>query len=309
MTGVAFAQDPPADPPAGGGVDVDASAGANATVGTDGVAVDANAAVSVTGVFTLANWPLSYVTRPQVIYKGGIELSPRFQLDYASGPDGMGGDTSSTITSIGIGGRYGVTDKVEILASFAPIILTGVEGIEAGDRVKGTVAAGVGLGLAQGKLDAEAKAALAYDLGGETAAILAGVDVRFNLGPKMWLGTPINRPGLVAFVKGFDNGMGGTISPIFFQLPAAFAFQATPALAFQANTNIFTVAFNDGGKLFTGGESVSFLFTDEGGGLPLDFDVIFALSNTMDVQANLDLGDVLNAGDAFSLSAGINLRL
>lgn len=298
MTGVAFADeptpdpnapptDPPADPTAGG------AAGA-----------DGNAAVTVGGAFSAETWPLEYTLRPQVLYKGGIEVSPRFNLAYAKV-----GDDSSTVTSLSVGGRYGVSDTLEILASYDGFILSGVDGIEFGDRVKGALTAGAGLGVAKGKLDAEVKAALTYDLGGETAAILAGVDVRFNLAPKMWVGTPVNRPGLVAFVKGFDDGMGGTVSPIFFRLPVAFAYQATPELAIQANTNLFNVAFNDAGKISTGGESVSFIFTDEGGGLPLDFDFIYALNHKMDVQANLGLGDVLNIGDVISVSAGVNIRL
>lgn len=299
MTGVAFAEDEAGAPPA---------EGSEVQPPPDGTPPP-TATAPTGGEFTAETWPKDYVNRPQNIYKGGIEISPRFGLDYTKTVDTAGNETSSTVTSLSVSGRYGVTDKIEALASYDGITLTGVEGISTGDRLKGQLLVGGGLILAKGKLDLEAKVALGYDFAGETAPLLAGVDVRYHISPKMWVGTPVNRPGLVAFLKGFDDGMGGTLSPLFFQLPAAFAFQATPELAIQANTNIFTIAFNDAGKLFTGGESVGFIFTDEGGGIPLDLDVIYALSNKMDVQANLDLGDLKNIGDAFALTAGVNIRL
>jgi hypothetical protein len=246
-----------------------------------------------------------------VIYQGGIEVSPRFELAYESFDDGMGGSSSSTVTSLGVGGRYGVANNVEILASFNRIILTGVEGIEAGDRVKGSFTAGAGISVARGKLDAEVKAALNYDLLLETAAVLAGVDVRFNINDKMWLGTPVNRPGLVAFVKGIEfdfGGMSTTISPIFFNLPVAFAFQATPELAFQANTGLLTLNLNEDAKGGPDGDALV-LFGSDGFGIPFDVDVIYALSNTMDVQANVNFGDLKNAGDVIGLTAGVNIRM
>lgn len=314
MTGVAFAQDPPPDD-AGGGGDAQPAGGeaggeAGATVGTDGTAMtppDAGASM----MYTADTWPKAYVKRPQVIYKGGIEVSPRLDIDYESFDDGMGNSDSSTVTSLGVGGRYGVADNIEILASFDRIVLTGVEGIETGDRVKGSFTAGAGIGVARGQLDAEVKAALNYDLLLETAAILAGVDVRFNINDKMWVGTPVNRPGLVAFVKGLEfdfGGMSTTISPIFFNLPVAFAFQATPELAIQANTGLFTLNLNEDAKGGPDGDTIVVLGSD-GFGIPFDVDFIYALSNKMDVQANLNLGDLKNAGDNIGISAGVNIRM
>ena len=298
MTGVAFADDapPPGDPPTGDPATAPPPDGAKVEVG-----------VAMGGVFTAETWPKEYVVRPQNIYGGGIEISPRFDLNYSSVDDGMGGTTSSTVTSIGVGGRYGISDKLELLAQFNRIVLTGVDGIEAGDRVKGSLTVGAGIGVAKGKLDAEVKAALNYDLLFETAAIFAGVDVRFHLGPKMWIGTPTNRPGLVAFVKGLDLGVA-TVSPIFFNLPVAFAFQATPELAIQANTALFRLNLNEDAKGGPDGDAL-FLFGSDQFGIPLDLDVIYAVSNKMDVQANLNFGDLNNAGDAIAISAGVNIRL
>lgn len=55
-----------------------------------------------------------------------------------------------------------------------------------------------------GTLILEPKVAFQYDLLLETAAVVAGVDVLYKLHDKIWIGTPVNRPGLVAFVKGLE---------------------------------------------------------------------------------------------------------
>ncbi len=311
MTGVAFADDPP--PPAGGGADAGASAGAGVSVGPDGAAANANVDVAVSaGVFTAATWPTEYVLRPQNLYKGGIEISPRLDVFYRA-EQGM--VPSSTVTALNVGGRYGVTDNLEILAAFDRIILTGIDNIESGDRVKGVLTAGAGIGVAKGQLDVEIKAAIQYDLGGlgftPPIFLLAGADVRFHLTPKMWIGTPINRPGIVF---GITNAKLGDMEipdskPFLINIPLAFAFQATPALAFQVNTDLLRFNLNDAAKGGPTGKSVTFLSQDEHGGIPLDFDVIFALSNKMDVQVKLDLGDVKDAGDVIDVVGGVNIRL
>jgi hypothetical protein len=305
MTGVAFADDPVV--PTGDATGTDGTAPP-----ADGAKPDAGAPAAAGGMFTADTWPKAYVERDQVIYKGGLELSPKFLLNYTSTTDTAGNSTSSTVTSIGVAGRYGITEKIEALFSFDPIILTGVDGIEAGDRVKGKLTAGAGIGVLKGKLDLEVKAALQYDLALESAALLAGVDVRYHLGPKMWIGTPVNRPGLVAFVKPItiDIPMVGSVdfSPIFFNVPVAFAYQATPELAIQANTALFRLNLNEDAKGGPDGDALFFVGSDEFG-IPFDIDVIYAVSNKMDVQGNLNFGDLKNAGDAIAVTAGVNIRL
>ncbi len=309
MTGVAFAEDPPKDPPA----DPPPDGGGAGAAGGAGVAVSAGGAV------TADTYAKGYVDRDQVIYKGGIEISPRFDLFYSKTVDTSGAESSSTVTALNVGGRYGITEKLEALASFDRIILTGVDGIEAGDRVKGVLTAGVGIGVLKGKFDVEVKAALQYDLGGAGITppvfLLAGADVRYHLSPKMWIGTPVNRPGIVfglTNVKLGDMEIEDT-KPFLINIPLAFAFQATPELAIQVNTDLLQLRLNDAAKgvdaMGNAGDAVTFIGTDEGGGFPLDLDVIFALSNKMDVQGKLDLGDLKNAGDAFRLTAGVNIRL
>ncbi len=312
MTGVAFAQDP--DPNAGGtaGATVDA----NASVGPDGANV--NAAVAG-GVYTAATWPLDFVNRPQNAAKGMFEVTPTAgfyrQTNSAGDP--------TTDTSINVAARYGISDKLELLFGFGGtqfqggvfehgIILTGIEdGEEGSNRFKGTLKFGVGLNLAEGKFDAEVKAGLFYDPIFKNSAVVAGVDVRYHISDKLWIGTPQNRPNLVFGLTNFEFlGMEQEDSkPIRISIPAAVAFQATPELAFQANTRLFDINLNDAAKGGENGDSVTFFSTDEFGGIPLDFDVVYALDHNLDVIGNLNLVDLKNAGDFLVIAAGINYRM
>jgi hypothetical protein len=316
MTGVAFAEDPPADPNAGGGgtdaTGAGAGANVNTTVGPDGVKVDASA------VITLENYPLAYVDRPQNMTKGNVEVSPKFQFLRQTADDGMGNSSSSNITDIGVGARYGITDKIEVLGAFNRVILTGVDGIETGDRLKGQLAVGAGIVVAKGKLDVEVKAGIIDELGGlgiEALVLQAGADVRFHVNDKIWIGTPNNRSGLIAGLTNLKFG-GMEIpdsKPLEIQIPLAVAFQATPELGIQANTRLFDIALNDASKgvdaMGEAGSAIQFISQDEFGGIPLDIDVIYALSNKMDVIVNLDLVDLKNAGDFLAITGGVNLRL
>jgi len=311
MTNVALADDPAPD--------------ATTTPPPDGTAptaptVKADANVSA-GVFTAATWPKEYVLRPQSAAKGMIEITPTFGIYRVTSDDGMGNSASKTSTSLNVAARYGISDKLELLAAFGGttinsglpehgIIVTGLsDGEPGGDRFKGDIKVGAGLVLAKGKLDAEVKVAFFDDLLLKNAAILAGADIRFHINEKMWIGTPQNRVGLFAGVKGLEFGgmeVPGT-KPLRLSIPAAFAFQATPELALQVNTRLLDINLNDDAKV--GDKGVTFFSQDEFGGVPLDVDVTFALNNKMDVIGNLNLVDLKNAGDFLVISAGLNVRM
>ena len=311
MTGVAFADDPPADPPAG------ATVSGEASVSPDGAKVDANASAAG-GAYTAMTWPLDFVNRPQNAAKGMIEITPTAGFYRQTNATG----DSSTDTSINVAARYGISDKLELLFGFGGtqfqggvfehgIILTGIEdGEEGSNRFKGTIKFGVGLNLARGKFDAEVKAGLFYDPIFKNSALVAGVDAHYHISDKLWIGTPQNRPGLIFGLTNFEFG-GMEIEdskPIRISIPAAVAFQATPELAIQANTRLFDINLNDAAK-GAGDDAVTFFSTDEFGGIPLDFDVVYALSHELDVIGNVNLVDLKNAGDFLVISAGINYRM
>ena len=320
MTGVAFAEDPTPDD-AGGAAGAGAAAGGTATVGTDGAKVDASATV---GIFTAATWPKAYVDRPQNAAKGMIEITPTFSFYRVTSTDAMGNSTSDNSSAINVAARYGVNDKIELLAAFGGssinggtipehgIIVTGLkDGEPGGDRFKGDIKIGAGIVVAKGKLDLEVKAAFFDDLLFKNAAILAGADVRYHVTPKIWIGTPQNRTGLTLGVKNLEFGgmeVPGT-KPLRLSIPAAVAFQATPDLAIQANTRLLDINLNDDAKGGPMGDSATFFGQDAFGGIPLDVDVTFALSNTMDVVGNLNLVNLKKTGDFLVISGGINIRM
>jgi hypothetical protein len=292
MTGTALADDPPAGGDGGGG---DAGAGAGTGGGATAGGGASVSAEGGAGVYTKENWPQANIDRPLTAAKGMIEVSPVF--NYAHAKDAMG--NSSDGTGASLFGRYGVSDKLEILAAYQNIRFS-----PGGFEAQGDLVVGAGFGAiaggAGGKLDIEPKAAFDYNLLAKTAVLAVGADVRYKVMPKLYVGTPINQPGLVITVKGIDI-LGTTVAPIFFDLPFAVGFQATPQLAVQVNTLLAHFKINDTAP------PNAFIFGDF---INLSADVLFALSNKMDVRVNLNLGDLKNAaGDNIGINAGVNVRL
>src|SRR5262245_29342839 len=77
---------------------------------------DANKPADVTaGVYTKANWPLAAIDRPLTAAKGMAEVSPLFALSKVKDQD--------TGMAINLDGRFGVSDKLEVIAGFDRIIL------------------------------------------------------------------------------------------------------------------------------------------------------------------------------------------
>jgi hypothetical protein len=272
MTGTAFAEEPA---PGGEGEAKPAPPAGGAAVG---VGVEA-------GVVTKANWPLAGIERPLTAAKSMIELSPTVTFAY----------TDADAEGLNLGFRYGISDKLEVLAAYQGIRLN------PNAEFKGGIVAGIGFnaikGAANGKLDLAIKAALGYDLNAETAVILAGPDVRYKLTPKMFIGTPQNTPGLVFTLKGVDVPMVGTVAPAHFIIPFAFGFQATPKVQLQAITQLVQIKITDSAN------------TSIADATPLLIDGLIALSNKMDVRVQLNLGDLQGLGDLIGINAGINFRL
>lgn len=292
LTGTALADDPPAGGDGGGG---DAGSGSGAGGGATAPAPTDGGGVAA-GMFTKENWPTASIDRPLSAAKGMIEIAPIF--NYAHAKDAMG--NSSDGTGASVVGRYGISDKLEALFGYS-----GIRFSPGGFEAKGDLQVGAGImavaGGAGGKLDIEPKAAFDYNLVLETAAIAVGADIRYKVTPKIFLGTPINKPGLVITVKGIDI-LGTTIAPIFFELPFAVGFQATPQLAIQVNTLLAHFKINDSGgaNTFVGADFI-----------PLNADILYGLSNKMDIRINLNLGDLKTIGDtnAIGVNAGVNVRL
>ncbi|MBP6841828.1 MAG: hypothetical protein KA190_31305, partial [Kofleriaceae bacterium] len=229
-------------------------------------------------------YPTAVIDRPLNIPKGTIELAPKLGVTI---PDE--GDTQIGIT---LGARYGINDKLEALLSYGL-------GISPSSDGKGPLTVGVGYSvLDDGKLSVEPKVAMLYDLNSEIAVLLAGADVRYKISDKLWVGTPMNQPGLALTVKGIDIGTG-EIKPMSFIIPLAVGFQVTPQIHAQLNTQLISIAINEdaGDTTFFGADYI-----------PVDLQAVYGLSSALDVTAGINLGDVSNFG-AIGINVGANYRL
>ncbi|MCW5807582.1 MAG: hypothetical protein KIT31_34815 [Deltaproteobacteria bacterium] len=288
MAGTAFAEEPAAGDGAGEGGEGGAAAGGEA------MPAPAAGGVSAEGGITKANWPLAAIDRPLTAAKSLIEISPILGVAHLSlGPLG-----SANAESISVLGRYGVSDKLEILGAYSGISL-GL--LDTESQFKGALTVGAGYnaiqGSAGGKLDLAVKGAIRYDLAGETAVILAGPDVRYKISPKLFIGTPQNVPGLTITLKGVKDVMGNSTNPIAFTIPFAVGFQATPKLQLQLFTEVANISISDSANTTIGD------FT------PITLDGIFALSNKMDVRAQFFTRDLQNFDTLLGFAAGVNIRM
>lgn len=266
--------------------------GGVALAGNDGAAGDPaqpEATEAADGQPTKDSWPKAAIERPLTAARGMIEVTPMGTFGHTSA-----GDTSVNSEGATIALRYGITNQLELGASYTGITFNPES------NFKGALAAGLGFnavhGAAGGKLDIAPKAAFVYDFAGETAEIRAGADVRYKISPRLFVGTPTNVPGLGVTVKGPDV-MGTSVNPIVFAVPFAVGLQATPELQLQASTILANFSIKDSATSYISDVT------------PLTIDALFALGHKMDVRIDLILADLQHAGDSIGVAAGLNVRL
>ncbi|MEO8700062.1 MAG: hypothetical protein ABI867_08465 [Kofleriaceae bacterium] len=260
-------------------------------------------------------YPLEDIKRPQVIPKRMLELTPRLAIEYVSDTGPTGVEASQTVTSLGIAGRYGIADKLELLGAFDRLVLSptpkDATGEDAnGDRLKGVLTGGAGYAITSGKLDLEAKGVLAYDARDEILVFAAGVDVRYKLSSALWLGTPVNEPGLVVTLRGADAGLT-EIRPTFFTIPIGLGYQPLPLLMLQVQTKLARLNLNEDAQLIAAAEagSADKKSVSIGGAdlVSLGVDGIYAVNRTLDLRVAIDF-ESTDLRDRFAFVAGINLR-
>src|SRR5262245_52333633 len=112
MAGNAFAEEP-----AAGGGGGDAAAGGASGGGAAGrPSVSAGAD---TGVVTKANWPLAGIERPLTAAKSLLEISPVLGIVHLN----LGMLGSANGDTLAVAGRYGISDKLELLFAYQGISL------------------------------------------------------------------------------------------------------------------------------------------------------------------------------------------
>jgi hypothetical protein len=276
----AFAQDPPADPPAGG----------------DGTAV-----VPVEGgAMTTPGWPKSQIDRPLTVLKGKLDALADIYILHSS-VTVLGMTSSATAEGLAVGAGYGITDKLEVGGSYA-FALHDFE-------IKGLLTVYGAFALMHtDKLDIGASADLAINLAPDdaTETIHAGLAVRYKVAPKfaVFTGTPSKIGGVTDLglrpagplgqhlTLGLNDGAAKT-----FSLPVGFGMQATPELFAYLNTNLLSITLSD---VPDGADRVTSIadFT------PLTLGALYAVNKNIDAAVSFGFLDLQNAGDAYLITVG-----
>lgn len=236
-------------------------------LGTSTLAIVATASLAAAEV----NQPVEIILRPQTTPGGQITVG---------GDLGLGFDP--TAIGLGISGAYGVSDQLEVGVGYG----LALEPFEA----KGDLGVEVAYNIMEGDLSVAAQASFGYSLLAEGISPLGlGARVRFRLGDNMAIFSPGNQ--IIAFLD-------GDVKPIFLQLPVGFAFQVNPNVYAFAGTNLAVIGLSDADGV------EGYIFADF---IPLALGAFFSPSNTMDLGASLDLGDL--KADEMDLAVILHARL
>ena len=288
--------DPPADGTAGGGGDGTAG---GAPAGGDGTApATGDGSMAPAGDGGMATWSKSVIDRPLTVMKGKLGVGVDLAIAHIS-ISILGTTSSSTSEGLLLSGAYGVTDKIEVGASYG-FSLHEFE-------IKGTLTPFAAISLVHSdKLDVAAGLDIAVDLNspdpssttGETTTtetLEAGLGVRYKITPKIaaFTGSPFPGGPVGQHLKiGFQEGASKT-----FDIPVGFGMQATPELFAYLTTNVATILLSD---VPMGGKRVQSIAD----ATPLSLGGWFNVNKNIDAVATLSFFDVQHAGDAYAIFLG-----
>jgi hypothetical protein len=219
-----------------------------------------------------AAWPTRFIDRPRTLPKGMIEAGG--YLDISRFNVTAGGMTStSSSTALTAAGGYGVSDKLEVRASYG-ISLDPSSG-------KGPFAVEAGFGFAEGKLAIAGRGDFSYDLGSESGGVGLGASVRYLIKPDLGLYT--SRQLVITLIS---NGA----KPATLELPIGAGYQLNDHLYLFGETKIASINLQD---------SVSRgLFADF---IPITVGGVFALSAKIEVGGTFSTDLKNDAFDALQL--------
>lgn len=195
-------------------------------------------------------WSRRYIDRPRTLPKGVIEAGGYLNVDrYAAG------DASVTTTGALVAGGYGVSDQLEVRASYG---LT-LDEFEA----KGPLSVGAAFGLREGSLAIAVSGDFSYDLASEIGDLGIGARVRYKLTPDLALYS--YRQLVMTLVS--DGG-----KPANLRLPIGVGFQLSEALYLFGETELAVLDLKD--------SETQALFADY---IPLTVGGVFTLSRKLEV--------------------------
>jgi hypothetical protein len=275
---LALAQPDPNDGSEAAPDDGSAAPGGGEGGGEAGGAVDASGVpTTVTvGATTALPWTMEQIDRPLTLPKGLIRVQGDLAIAKTTTVtvDAMGNPTTSsgTVEALRLSGGYGVSDVLEVGASYSlalhPFEAKGNLGLNALYGIK-----------EEQKLRIAATAALGLNLDGNKFGFGLGAAVQFHLNNKMMVFTPGNQ-----LVFGFDP------TKIILSLPVGFAYQATPNVFVAAQTDLADFGLKPSGS--------QFIFADL---TPLSVSGFYSPSNKMDFGVTISSIDVPHIGDFFAI--------
>ena len=239
----------------------------------------------------MIGWSDAIIDRPITVPRGKLGLYGDLDIIHVSTsftamPGGPTMTSSVTAEGLGVGGGYGIDDRLEIGAEYhfslndfeikGPLALYG--SYAAFHRDKLTI--GVSGTLIIDFNGGDPLSPVSVSGGSSTSlALQAGVGARYKFTDKfaVFTGNPI-APGILGrqLTIGLNNG-----GPVAIDIPAGVEFQASPQLYLWAETNLFQIDIHDSNS--------AVIFSDN---IPLEVGALFAA-----VPHKVDLGVALNLPD------------
>ena len=275
----AFAQDDAPVVEGEAGVEAGASVDASGDVTVPPVEGEATMTMSAgMGPFTKETYPQALIDRPLTLVKGMLEVRAALAIVKITGAD--------TGIGLGVGAGYGITDQLEIG------LATGIQLSPDADWSKRIGLYGKVSVIDSAKFDMAPSVGttLNFQDGADVfTGIQVGGGVRYLLSDKL-------------FIRAGDNFLDLQVTPdagARINLNAGVGFQATPQLAVVADLNLISL------KLFGDMQADSTFFDPFGVALT----GLFAVSNKLDVYAQINFPSVADAGDLLFFNLGANIRL
>jgi hypothetical protein len=184
---------------------------------------------------------------------------------------------------LGVGGSYGVDDKIEVGAAYGIALAPefdakGGLGVEAAYRIM------------DGNISLAADVATGYDLAAEGISPLElGARFRFRLDDKL----AINSGG-----GQLNITLDGDPKPITLDLPVGVSYQVSPQLYGFLNTSLANISIADSTTVVFGADYI-----------PLQVGAFFSPSNTLDVGGAVSWFDLKEASDTLGITLAGRLHM
>lgn len=235
---------------------------------------------SLLGITATASISMAEVNQPQEIIMRPM-TTPASQITVAGDLAILLIPDLDTGIGLGVGGAYGVDDKIEVGAAYGISLAPEFE-------AKGSFVVHGAYNIMDGNLGVAADVSTGYDLFSEAINPLElGARVRFRLNDQLAVHSSGGQ---------LNIALDGDPKPITLDLPVGVAYQASPQIYASVDTNLASISISNSETVVFGADFI-----------PLSVSGFFSPSNTMDVGASIGWFDLKEASD--TLIIGLHGRL